>query len=183
MMLTPADIADLNNQQFSNDFLLKLRQIYSAENYCSRRLPLVVEKLPASPLLTLLDDHLPQIKTRKAYVDGIFKILSIKSGGTVCSIFKSLIGKAGSIIYHIKPKELTSSFELIDILLEISIYRGHIYNHLQQSAKSLENPFITNVLSICIAEEDNFFYELLNIKKSMTSTDGSKAKFSSFETA
>jgi ferritin-like metal-binding protein YciE len=182
MMLTPADIADLNHQQFSNDFLLKLRQIYSAENYCFRRLPLVVNKLPASPLLNLLVNHLPYIKARKAYIEEVFEILRIETGGTVCSIFKSLIGKAGSVIYHIRPKELTGSLELINILLEISIYRGHVYNNLYQTSESLRNTLITNVISTCIAEEDNFFYELLHIKKAMSLADGSKAKFSSFET-
>ena len=183
MMLTPADVVDLSNQQFSSDFLLRLRKIYSAENYCLRHLPFVIRKLPNSPLLSLLDQHLPVITARKLYMENIFAELNIKTGGVTCLMFKKLIGKAGNIIYHIKSKESNNSLELIEVLLEISIYRGHIYNYLHEASKSMDKPLVTAVITQCLSREDSFFYELLRIKKTIASADRSESKISNFLTA
>ena len=182
-MLTPADLVDLTHQQFSNDFLLKLRQIYSAENYCLRRLPLVAGKLPTGPLPHLLNNHLPLIKARKADIERIFAELDLKAGGIVCAIFKKLIRKAGNVIYHIKARQSNTSLEVIDVLLEISIYRGHVYNNLHQMSQKFEHPLITPLVKKCVEEEDRFFYELLHIRKTYEVTDDSKTASSSFEVA
>jgi ferritin-like metal-binding protein YciE len=183
MMLTPADIVDLTNQRYSSDFLLKLRKIYSAENYCLRRLPLVVGKLPKGQLLSLLDAHLPVITARKDYIERIFEELEIKAGGISCLMFKKLIGKAGNIVYHLKSKESYSALELIEVLLEISIYRGHIYNYLHQASENIGKPQITAVITKCLGEEDRFFYELLRIKKTIAPGNGSEPKLSPFQIA
>lgn len=156
-------------QSYNSDFLSKLRNIYSAESYCLRRIPGVVDKIPRNELWLLLDNHLPVIACRKNRLEKIFGELKIKSAGDGCLTFKKLISKAGTIIYHSKIKDRNNkSFELITTLLEISIYRSYIYNHLDQLTGHFENPVISASLKRCLMEEDHFFHALLSVKKQLT---------------
>ena len=170
-MLTPASLIDNQMQQFNSDFLLKLRNIYSAENYCLRRIPAVVNKIPRNELWRLLDNHLPVIAFRKNRIEKIFQEINVKIGGEVCMTFKRLISKAGTIIYYSKAKDRNNtSYELITTLLEISIYRSYIYNHLNQIIETVEKPVISAALKRSMIEEDDFFHALLRVKKQLSST-------------
>ena len=156
-------------QSYHPDFLSKLRNIYSAESYCLRRIPGVVDKIPRNELWRLLDNHLPVIACRKNRLEKIFGELKVKTAGDGCLTFKKLISKAGTIIYHSKNKDRNNkSFELITTLLEISIYRSYIYNHLDQLTGHSGNPVISASLKRCLIEEDHFFHALLSVKKQLS---------------
>ena len=165
MMQSSANVTDLTKNQLNSDFILKLRKVYWTESYCLRYLPFVVGKLGANSLLTLLDSHLPIIKSRRIFMENIFSELNVKAGGVPCPIFKKLIGKAGNIVYHIKSRDSNYAPELIEVLLEISIYRGHLYNWLHQAFETMDKPLISEALSMCLLQEDGFFYGLLRIKE------------------
>ena len=168
-MLTTSGFQTSTNQPFKSDFLSKLRNIYSAESYCLRRIPGVVDKIPRNELWRLLDNHLPVIAGRKNRLEKIFGELKVKTAGDGCLTFKKLISKAGTIIYHSKVKDRNNkSFELITTLLEISIYRSYIYNHLDQLTGHFENPVISASLKRCLIEEDHFFHALLRVKKQLS---------------
>lgn len=151
------------------EFLLKLRNIFSAECYCLRRIPGVIDRIPRNELWRLLDNHLPVIEARKNRIEKIFFELKVKAGGDGSSTFKKLISKAGTIINHSKNKgRNTTSFELITTLLEISIYRSYIYNHLDQLTGQFDNPVISASLKRSLIEEDHFFHALLGVKKQLS---------------
>lgn len=150
---------------FDSNYLLKLQNIYFAENYCYKRLPALVKKIPRNELWLLLDNHLYTIKVRKARLENIFDDLHIAACGTSCVTFKTLIGKAGNIIYQSQFKESSSISELISALLEISIYRSYLYNLLHQNTDSFEKSHTSASIKSCLIEEDDFFHSLLRIKK------------------
>lgn len=150
---------------FNPNYLLKLQNIYFAENYCYKRLPGLVKKIPRDELWLLLDSHLYTIKVRKSRLENIFNDIKMAASGTSCITFKSLIGKAGKIIYQSKFTEDNSISELISALLEISIYRSYIYNSLLQCTDPFENSHNSVSIKTCLKEEDDFFHSLLRIKK------------------
>lgn len=165
--------SSLDNIQipFDSNYLLKLQNIYFAENYCYKRLPGLVKKIPRNELWLLLDNHLYTIKVRKTRLENIFNDIKMAASGTSCVTFKSLIGKAGNIIYQSKFKEDKSISELISALLEISIYRSYIYNTLLQSTDPFEKSHNSAAIKNCLLEEDDFFHSLLRIKKYVFSNE------------
>jgi len=157
----------LDNLQISLDpnYLLKLQNIYFAENYCYKRLPGLVKKIPKNELWLLLDNHLYTIKVRMTRLENIFSDINMGASGTSCVTFKSLIGKAGNIIYQRKFSEDNNISALISALLEISIYRSYIYNTLLQSTDPFQKSNNSASIKSCLIEEDDFFHSLLRIKK------------------
>lgn len=165
------NMVDNSNPLIDSEFLLKLRNIYSAENYCFRRIPGLLKKIPDNRLHNLLTEHLPIIIERKKRIENIFNQINVKTSGAVCITFKTLISKAGNSIYHIKPKQNHVTYDLLSTLIEISIYRCSIYNFLNQHIANVQKPVLTNALKRCLSEEDDFFHSLLKIKKSMASAE------------
>lgn len=157
--------------EFSTDYFLKLQNIYFAENYCYKRLPVLVAKIPKNDLWNLLDNHLHIITLRKSRLENIFECLNVSASASVCSTFKNLIGKAGNIIYNIKSRDEGNIAELISALLEISIYRCYIYNNLLKSCDPFDKSAIPASLKECLNEEDNFFHALLRIKAQFSASD------------
>jgi ferritin-like metal-binding protein YciE len=179
-MLTHEGVLNGQMHQFNSEFFSKLRNIYYAENYCLHRIPGLVNKIPRNDLWRLLDNHLPVMAERKKRLEIIFNELDIKTGGAVCHDFKKLIGRAGTIIYHSNIKANENLCDLISTLLEISIYRSHIYYHLSQTIEKLEKPFINAALKRCLSEEDDFFHSLLEVKKLLSPVE-LNANFSSLQ--
>lgn len=159
--------SSLDNLQipFDSNYILKLQNIYFAENYCYKRLPGLVKKIPRNELWLLLDNHLYTIKVRKSRLENIFNDVQMAAAGTSCITFKSLIGKVGNIIYQSKFKENSSISELISALLEISIYRSYLYNTILQNTNPFEKSNTSASIKSCLIEEDDFFHSLLRIKK------------------
>jgi ferritin-like metal-binding protein YciE len=150
--------------EFNSNYFLKLQNIYFAENYCQKRLPTLIAKIPRIELWLLLDSHLKTIIQRKIRLEAIFNSLNAPASGSVCGTFKSLIGKAGNIIYHMGSKDENKNSELISALLEISIYRCYIYNTLLQLCDPFSQSATQISLKKCLAEEDDFFNALMQIK-------------------
>ena len=163
------DIYRITN--FNSNYLLKLQNIYFAENYCYRHLPGLVKRIPKNELRGLLDAHIYIITIRKIRLEKLLLEMNNKAHGIVCLTFKKLIGKAITIIYHLNEKEANNIPDLISALLEISIYRSYLYNTLFQLTQSLEKPQIQSAYLECLREEDEFFHSLLRVKKNLTDTD------------
>jgi ferritin-like metal-binding protein YciE len=108
---------------------------------------------------------------RKIRLENLLLETDNKAHGMVCLTFKKLIGKAASIIYHIKDKDTSNFSDLISALLEISIYRSYVYNTLFQITQSLEKPHIHAAYMECLREEDEFFHSLLRIKRNLNPSD------------
>lgn len=155
---------------FNSNYLLKLQNIYFAENYCYRHLPALVKRIPKNELRGLLDNHLYIITLRKIRLENLLVITNNKAQGMVCPTFKKLIGKAVSIIYHIKNRDINNFSELISALLEISIYRSYVYNTLFQLTQSMDNPHVQSAYLECLREEDEFFHTLLRVKNNLSAS-------------
>jgi ferritin-like metal-binding protein YciE len=156
---------------FNSKYLLNLQNIYFAENYCHKRLPGLVQKIPKNELRDLLDGHTGVISSRKVRLERILMEINSKASGIVCLTFKKLIGKAGNIIYHINTRKKESVSELISALLEISIYRSYIYNSLLEVAETIDKPLIADAFKKCLQEEDDFFHSLLRVKTKYASVE------------
>lgn len=170
------DIYRINN--FNSNYLLKLQNIYFAENYCYRHLPALVKRIPKNELRALLDSHLYIITLRKIRLENLLLETTNKVHGTVCLAFKKLIGKAVSIIYHINHKDTNNIPDLISSLLEISIYRSYLYNTLFQLSEGSNKPQVLAAYLECLREEDEFFHSLLRVKKNLNIPDSGLIPFS-----
>lgn len=162
------DVDTTSHPLVHSEFLLKLRNLYSAENYCLRRIPGLLKKIPDNRLHQLLTEHLPLIVERMRRLEKIFDEINVKTGGAVCRTFKSLISKAGNSIYKIKLKHNHNTSELLSTLIEISIYRCSIYNFLKDwISANVPKPILIHALGMCLIEEDRFFRSLLRIRKNL----------------
>lgn len=164
------DVDTTSHPLVHSEFLLKLRNLYSAENYCFRRIPGLLKKIPGNRLHQILTEHLPIIVERMRRLEKIFDEINVKTGGAVCRTFKSLISKAGNSIYQIKLKHNHNTSELLSTLIEISIYRCSIYNFLKDwITNNIQKPFLIHALGMCVIEEDRFFRSLLKIRNYQSS--------------
>lgn len=170
-MMMEFNVVNSLNQSVDSEFILKLRNIYFAENYCLRRIPGLLQEISDLRLYELLAGHLYTMSERKKRLEKIFDEIDVKTSGAVCRIFKTLISKAGSAIYHIRSKHNDCTYDLLPALIEISIYRCSIYNFLYQCTQHTEKPSLNNGLKKCLTEEDDFFNSLLTIKNKLASME------------
>ncbi|HYK75976.1 MAG TPA: DUF892 family protein [Daejeonella sp.] len=147
-----------------DQYVQNLKAIYSAESYCLKRLPRLVNMISQSDLESMLSDHTSVIMDRLNRLDHIAKELKLTIGRTQNPTFKNIISKMGKIIHHFNIYNPQANYELISILLEVSIYRSYIYNALLQAMNETNFPETTAMMQRCVNEEDFFFNNLLKTK-------------------
>lgn len=167
-----------NNEKFSkrtNEYFIPIREnyvknlrfIYCAENYCLRRIPRLVTMVLEERLSGLLSDHVSILMDRLNRLDEIFKYHSFKPAGLNCSMFKSLINRLGSLVNVIHLNNRKENAELIDELIQISLYRNSVYLYLMDMACGNAYHEVINLLSRSLIEEDNFYKSLFILKSTI----------------
>ncbi len=171
MKLSPASPPAVSAYPVGPDFISNLRSIYSAEKYCVRRIPGLLNKLPKNDFWQLINNHQWVLNDRMARMEKISKEAGVSCNGAVCQKVKILIGNAVRIIYNAKAKNQSENYqELVETLLEISIFRSYIYNQLAKTVEFFACQPVSRAIAACLQEEDEFFSSLFLIKHNQSSS-------------
>lgn len=151
--ITSVDVNTLND----------LCRIYSAENYCLRRIPRLVNLIESRSLANLLSDHVSKIMDRLNLLDEIFE--EFKSRPSTMKVFDSQSHSMRIFLL----KDDTGNQKLVSELIKASQYRYSLYELLLNSSNEKAKKTIYSMLVNSLDEEESFYKELINIKRQMLS--------------
>lgn len=150
------------------NYLKNLKFIYCAENYCLRRIPRLVILVQHDRLSQLLSDHVSILMDRLNRLDDICRFFNQRPSGLSCATFKSIINRLGSLVKVIHLKNRRENTDLINELIQVSLYRHSIYLNLMDMACTNGGHEIIILLSKSLMEEHQFYQNLFNLKNNIT---------------
>ncbi|MDB5120357.1 MAG: hypothetical protein JWN56_1575 [Sphingobacteriales bacterium] len=150
------------NEETSVDVKLlnDLCRIYSAENYCLRRIPRLVNLIESPSLASLLSDHVSKIMDRLNLLDEIFG--KYKTRPSTLKVFMDSPSHSMRIFLL---KDDKGNQKLITELIKASQYRYSLYELLLNSSNQKVQTTIYAMLVNSLNEEEKFYQELLSIKR------------------
>jgi len=156
------------NRGFSDDssgdvkLLNDLCRIYTAENYCLRRIPRLVNLIESESLASLLSDHVSKIMDRLNLLDEIFE--KCKTRPSALKAFTDFPGHSMRIFMLKDDKEYQ---KLIAELIKASRYRYNLYELLLLSSNMKVQSTIYAMSMSSLKEEEAFKNALILIKQEM----------------
>jgi len=136
-----------------------LCRIYTAENYCLRRIPRLVNLIESESLASLLSDHVSKIMDRLNLLDEIFEKCKTRR-----SAFTDFPGHSMRIFML---KDDKGNQKLIGELIKASKYRYNLYELLLLSSNIKAQSTIYVMSMSILKEEEAFKNALILIKQEM----------------
>jgi hypothetical protein len=145
-----------------------LCRIYSAENYCLRRIPRLVNLIENPALSELLSDHISKIMDRLNLLDDIFKRYNTRP-----SAFNTIQESPSHNLRIFLLKGDKGNKKLLLELIKASQYRYSLYELLLNTSFENLQSGISNMLMDSLKEEEKFYQDLVNIKRKLLAYNSS----------
>lgn len=139
--------------------LQNLCLIYTAENYCLKRIPKLVNIVENTQLSQILSDHVSVIMDRLNTLDEIFSHYKTRP-----SAFKRLTKLRDNLLIFLTKND-NKNQKIINDLIEVSRHRFSLYQLLVSATSNKSQINTCTSLLKLLNQEENFYDEVLQLKK------------------
>jgi ferritin-like metal-binding protein YciE len=143
-------------------FILKLRQMYDAEQRLAKALPKLKNEASSADLKHAFQAHLEETEAHVDRVSRLFDLFAQKAKPTTCEGIKGIVADAEAIL-HLDAEPAVKDAGLIAAAQEAEHFEIGAYGTLRSWAIALQNAAAMEMLEITLEDEKNADAKLTRI--------------------
>ena len=143
-------------------FVHTLQDVYFAEKFLIRKLPVMIEKASSADLAHLFEAHLKETKTHVSRLEKVFELIGEDASGEECPAIEGIVKEAEELLGEIDNAK-TRDAALVSSGQAVEHYEITRYGTLVSWAKQLGHHEAANILRETLAEEKDADNKLLRL--------------------